>query len=127
MSSREQGHGQALKLAHCKHCGAYSFPADSYGCRVCGSYAAELEESDLPGSPVLVNFVTMHAELSADLDVPCVIGEAQLAPGVIEEAIIDVDDEEQLQIGMALEPVAATLKSGKPTWKFVPAQPGKES
>ncbi|MFW8565595.1 Zn-ribbon domain-containing OB-fold protein [Orrella sp. 11846] len=109
-----------LKIAHCSKCKTYTLPANAYGCRACGAESNLLEAVDLPMSPKLVNFVTLHVALSPELDAPCVIGEIELAPGVIEEAVIDVADEVELKIGMTVSPLLSTTKTGKPLWKFVP-------
>lgn len=110
-----------LQLAHCGACGGYSFPAQSYGCRVCGAAAERLSAVPCPMAPRLRNAVTVHAELIAGLPVPCVIGEVELAPGVVEEALIDAADESQLSLGMALQARAGVDEQGRVRWRFVPA------
>lgn len=116
-----------LKIAHCSKCKAYTLPANAYGCRACGAESGFLEAVDLPSSPKLVNFVTLHVALSSELDAPCVVGEIELAPGVIEEAVIDVIDEAELKIGMTVIPFLSTTKTGKPLWKFVPSTTSGEA
>lgn len=111
-----------LHLAHCAHCGCHTFPATAYGCRQCGR-ADRLSSVSLPQPPVLTNFVTLHAELAPGLPVPCVIGEVQLAPGVVEEALIAAD-EAQLVIGMPLRAEAVPGDGGPPRWHFVPIESG---
>ena len=88
-------------LAHCKGCGAYTFPAKAYGCRQCGS--AQLEAVVLPQTPVLRNFITIHGDVAPGLTPPFVVGEVELAPGVVEEALLTVNDESLLRLGMPLE------------------------
>lgn len=114
---REDG---PLMIARCGKCGTYTLPANAYGCRSCGAVSELLEKVELPGKPKLVNFVTLYAPLSPDLNVPCVIGEVEFAPGVIEEAVIDVLDEANLHIGMALVPCLSKTKTDKPLWIFTP-------
>jgi len=109
-----------LELAHCADCGAHSFPARVYGCRVCGAPRERLNAVPCTQA-VLRNMVTVHAELVPGLPVPCVIGEVELAPGVIEEALIGARDETTLQLGMALTPVAERAADGASRWRFVPA------
>ena len=109
-----------LELAHCADCGAHSFPARAYGCRVCGAPRERLNAVPCTQA-VLRNMVTVHAELVPGLPVPCVIGEVELAPGVIEEALIGARDETTLQLGMALTPVAEGAADGASRWRFVPA------
>jgi uncharacterized OB-fold protein len=108
-----------LRLAECRRCGHHSFPATIYSCRHCGAEDAALQAVTPPDALRLLNFVTVHAELTPGLPVPCVIGEVQLAPGLVEEALIDVASEEALQPGMTLLPRA--IDNGAAiSWRFVP-------
>ena len=88
-------------LAHCTGCGAYTFPANAYGCRHCGS--VQIEAVALPQTPVLRNFITIHGDVAPGLTPPLVVGEVELAPGVVEEALLAVTDESLLRLGMPLE------------------------
>lgn len=110
----------SFTIARCTKCGTYTLPANAYGCRSCGAVSDSLEEVGLPDKPKLVNFVTLYAPLSPDLNVPCVIGEVEFAPGVIEEAVINVPDEANLHIGMALVPCLSNTKTDKALWMFTP-------
>jgi uncharacterized OB-fold protein len=107
-----------LQLAHCSVCNTHTWPPSAYGCRRCGNPA--LSKVPLPQAPKLLNFVTVHSELSPGLPVPCVIGELELAPGVIEEALIGVSDEAGLTLGMAVQPQARVDGQGAVSWRFVP-------
>lgn len=111
-----------LKLAHCRQCGAYTFPAAAYGCRACGAGADRLEAVACPMVPRLRNAVTVHAELAPGLPVPCIIGEVEIAPGVVEEALIDAASEAQLAPGMAMRARSQVDASGKLQWRFAPDQ-----
>jgi uncharacterized OB-fold protein len=117
---------EQLQLAHCPACGAYTFPATAPGCRVCGAAPHTLRAQPLPGTPLLHNYVTVHAALAPGLPVPCVVGEVQLAPGVVEEALIAVADETALRPGMALAAVRvpASAEGGPAGWQFVPLNSG---
>lgn len=110
-----------LRLAHCAACGGYTYPPTAYGCRVCGAAGERLDAVPPPGALHLRNFVTLHAELVPGLPVPCVIGEVELAPGVVEEALIDVADEAALRLDMPLEAVAAADEGAAARWRFRPA------
>ncbi len=110
----------SLRIARCTKCETYTLPVNAYGCRSCGADRSLLEEVDLPDRPKLVNFVTLYAPLSPELNVPCVIGEVEFAPGVIEEAVIDVCDETDLQIGIGLTPRLTRTKTDKALWVFTP-------
>ena len=108
-----------LQLAFCALCGSYTFPAQVYGCRRCGS-SEGLSAVPCPKAPVLKNFVTLHVELAPGLPVPCVIGEVELAPGVIEEALIGVADETELQLEMPLRIESTRGDKGQTRWQFLP-------
>jgi uncharacterized OB-fold protein len=115
-----------LQLAHCATCGAYTFPANAPACRRCGASGDALEVRPLPGNPKLRNAVTLHAQLHPELKAPCVIGEVELAPGVYEEALIDVADEAAAPLGAALQAVPHRLDDGRVQWRFTPVQGGAE-
>lgn len=109
-----------LRLAHCPACGTHTWPASAYGCRRCGNPA--LDAVPLPQAATLLNFVTLHSPLAPGLPVPCVIGEIELAPGLVEEALIGVPDASALTLGMKLTPAAQTDGDGAVSWRFVPLQ-----
>lgn len=109
-----------LMLAHCLACGAYTFPAEAWGCRVCGAPREQLAAVRCPQAPTLRNAVTVHAELAAGLPLPCVIGEVELAPGVVEEALIAAPSEAALTLGMPLRAEAGADDQGRLRWRFVP-------
>jgi len=111
-----------LTLAYCAACGSYTFPANVYACRRCGAAREQLQPRPCPQVPRLRNAVTLHAQLHPDLPVPCVIGEVELAPGVVEEGILDLHDESAAALGMALAAVAHRLDDGTLRWRFVPLE-----
>lgn len=113
-----------LRLGHCQACGAWNYPAESWGCRVCGAPAESLRSEPLPGPAILRNAVTLHAELSPGLPVPCVVGEIELAPGLIEEALLDVADESAVALGAVVEPRHLGEAGGASPWRFVPVGAG---
>ena len=92
-------------LAHCRQCGTYTFPSNAWGCRQCG--ADTLAKVPMPQTPVLRNFITLHGDVVPGLTPPVVVGEVEIAPGVVEEALIAVDDESQLTLDMPMEPIGA--------------------
>lgn len=113
-----------LQLAHCASCGSYTYPANAPACRRCGVPGDRLETRPLPAAPRLRNAITLHAQLHPELKAPCVIGEVELAPGVYEEAVIDVADEAAARLGAALEAVAHRLEDGRVHWRFLPLREG---
>ena len=78
----------------------------------------------MPQPARLINFITLHAEIAPGLPVPCVIGELQIAPGVVEEALIDVPDESQLVLGMTMQAVPRKAEQGAAAWAFRPIDGG---
>lgn len=115
-----------LMLAHCTVCRAHSYPANSWGCRVCGAPAAQLAAVACAPSLRLLNFVTVQGDLVPGVPPPCVIGEVELAPGVVEEALLDVVDESGLVLGMGLSPVAELDEAGAVRrWRFRPVVEGQ--
>lgn len=108
-----------FELAHCSHCQAWSYPPDAWGCRRCGAPA--LSPVAAPQEPVLLEFVTLHTALTTHLPVPCVIADVQLAPGVIEEALIATDNTATLSHGMRLRAERAPAETGA-RWWFRPVE-----
>ena len=113
-----------LLLGHCQACGAWNYPAESWGCRICGAAREQLQPRPLPGPAILRNAVTVHAELVPGLPVPCVVGEIELAPGVVEEALLQVAHEADVVLGAPVEPVHLGDAGGVSPWRFVPAGGG---
>jgi uncharacterized protein len=109
-----------LLLGHCQACGAWNFPAESWGCRACGAANEKLQAKPLPGPAILRNAVTVHAELTPGLPVPCVVGEIELAPGVVEEALLQVASEADVTLGAEVKPVHLGDAGGTGPWRFVP-------
>lgn len=107
-------------LAHCRQCGTYTFPSNAWGCRQCG--ADTLAKVPLPQTPVLRNFVTVHGDLAPGLTPPFVVGEVELAPGVVEEALIAVDDESALRLDMPMEAIGADPADTQRGLRFRPKE-----
>jgi uncharacterized OB-fold protein len=108
----------SLQIGHCSTCGSYTFPSTSWGCRCCGQ--APLAAVPLPQPARLINFVTLNAEIVPGLPVPCVIGELEIAPGVVEEGLLDVSDESELALGMTMQAVPRAAERGSVAWAFRP-------
>jgi|SRR5690625_1619112 len=93
-------------MAICQECNTVNFPANVYGCRRCGAARERLEVSARPGRGVLRTFVTIHKPLVPGLAAPAVVGEVELAEGIVEEVVIQCDDPNALRPGMTLRAVA---------------------
>jgi uncharacterized OB-fold protein len=111
---------KTLQVACCARCGGFSFPPEVPGCRVCGAPREELSAVDCVTPIYLRNFVTVYAALAPGLEVPSVIGEVALCPGIVEEVRIAVASEDMLSLGMALEPVWSETAAGG-GWQFRPS------
>jgi len=111
-----------LLFLQCGQCGRLSFPASSYGCRHCGAPSEAGSVVRRPGLARLRRAVTVHQNLSPGLAAPYVVGELELAPGIVEEAVLDVPDEQGLTPGMTVRAVARDAGEGRYVCRFVPAE-----
>lgn len=107
-------------LAHCRQCGTYTFPSNAWGCRQCG--ADTLDKVPMPQTPVLRNFITLHGDVVPGLTPPVVVGEVEIAPGVVEEALIAVAGESQLTLDMPMEAVGADPADTQRGLRFRPLE-----
>lgn len=112
----------ATLLAHCRLCGTHTFPSNAWGCRACGADPSHLEKVPMPQPPVLRNFITLHGDVAPGLKPPVVIGEVELAPGVVEEALIAVADEAELRLDMPMEPIGADPADTQRGLRFRPVE-----
>jgi uncharacterized protein len=113
-----------LRAMRCAQCDGLSFPLTHYGCPICAAPAERCAEEELSGRATLLSFITIHAKLAPGIEPPIVVGEAELAPGLIEEVMLGVD-ERLLAAGMSIEAVAQEVEvKGKSvvTCRFVPVE-----
>lgn len=81
-------HGRVkLLFGQCRSCDSLTFPANAYGCHFCG--APDLQPVDRDASGTLIAAVTLHADLIPGLSAPQVVGDLELAPGIVEEVLIE--------------------------------------
>ncbi|NYT35919.1 hypothetical protein ERD78_03465 [Allopusillimonas soli] len=95
----------AFSFHQCDKCGALSFPANTFGCHQCGAHTEDGHTISRPGKGVLRTAITVYADICPALKAPYVIGEIELAPGLIEEAVLDVGSEDEVHPGMLMEAV----------------------
>jgi len=100
----EGGRTLELRFARCTACDAPSFPHSPYGCPRCGAPADALREEFRDGRATLLGFVTLHARLAPGIEPPQVVGEAEIAPGLIEEVML-AGDETDFTDGMAIRAI----------------------
>jgi len=123
MYARGSGDTLDLLFLQCRACGALSFPANAYGCHRCGAAREQGETVRRPGVCTLRNRVTVHQNLAPAIAAPYVVGELELAPGIVEEAVLAIDDEAAASPGMTMRAVAMPDPNnpGQFVCRFVPA------
>jgi uncharacterized OB-fold protein len=82
-----------LLFGRCRACDRLGFPANTPGCGHCGAPAEALETVARSGMARLLSCITVHQTLSPALPAPYVVGDLEIAPGVIEEAVLVGNDE----------------------------------
>lgn len=113
-----------LRAGRCADCGGLSFPLTRYGCPKCGAEPEAVSEEALDGTATLLTFLTLHTKLTPTLPVPLVVGEAEIAPGMIEEIML-LGDEDQYRDGMTVRAVPVEITKGDATviaCRFAPAE-----
>lgn len=118
--------GRSLRLlgARCGSCGGLSFPAVNYGCPLCGAPGESCIEEELSGEATLLEFITIHGTVVPGVNPPIVVGEAEIAPGIVEEIELGVH-EDQLRLGMMIQAVPVEIDRSDETviaCRFVPKE-----
>jgi uncharacterized OB-fold protein len=88
----KDGQRLVLRGGRCGACGDLSFPLTAYGCPICGAEPDQMREEPISGRARLLNFLTIHTKLVPGLTPPFVVGEAEIAPGMIDEIMLDGDE-----------------------------------
>jgi uncharacterized OB-fold protein len=101
---------RTLSFLRCGRCGELSFPAEAYGCRVCGAEPREGATVERPAGGVLREYATVHLDLVAGLPAPYVVGWVELAPGLIVESLLAVDSEAELEPGITVQPATGKVE-----------------
>lgn len=118
------GRTMVLRAGRCGACGGLSFPLTGYGCPKCGAEPSEVSEEGLDGTARLLTFLTLHTKLTPTLPVPLVVGEAEIAPGMITEIML-TGDEGQYHDGMIVQAVPVEITKGDATviaCRFAPVE-----
>lgn len=102
------GQGLSLRADRCEACGTLNFPRSPYGCPACGAETGSLREEAMPGRAELLTFITIHQRLAPGIEPPCVVGEARLANGSIQEVMLE-GAEDRFADEMAIEAVPVTV------------------
>ncbi len=120
----EDGRTLRLRASRCGACGGLSFPHAPYGCPLCGAAPERVAEEELSGRARLLEFITIHTPVAPGLKPPVVVGEAEIAPGIVEEIELGVQ-EDRLTLGMEVQAVPVEIgKDGArvAAIRFVPAE-----
>jgi uncharacterized OB-fold protein len=120
----EDGRTLRLRGGRCAACGELSFPLTRYGCPKCGAEPEHVREEAMDGRARLLTFLTLHGKLTPTLPVPLVVGEAEIAPGMIEEIMLD-GEEGRYRDDMMLQAVPVEITKGETTviaCRFAPAE-----
>lgn len=99
---RVAGDRLELLASRCGRCSRLSFPKARYGCPACGAEPDASMEEVLDGRARLLSFATLHAQLAPGLQVPLVVGEVEIADGIVEEVVLGCD-EQHLRPGMPVQ------------------------
>jgi uncharacterized protein len=118
--------GRTLRLrgARCRNCDGLSFPVVNYGCPLCGAPPEACNEEELGGEATLLEFITIHGKVAPGVNPPIVVGEAEIASGIVEEIELGVS-EDQLRLGMTIQAVPVEIARGDErvvACRFVPKE-----
>ncbi|WP_158966706.1 Zn-ribbon domain-containing OB-fold protein [Chachezhania sediminis] len=125
------GHGThgprlVLKAGLCAACGQVHFPKTEFGCPRCGAAPDRVALHALDGAARLLAFATIHTRLSPLITPPCVVGEAEVAPGIVEEVML-VGDEMLYADGMALRAVGIPVARGDRQLMAIRFEPAEDA
>lgn len=110
-----------LVFKQCPACQSLVFPPGLPACAACGHALDEVDPQPLAHPCVLKEFVTVHVPLLANVPVPMVVGEIEVAPGIVRQGVIDAQESE-LAVGQLLRPSIRVDESDRvPRCVFLPA------
>ncbi len=129
MYARGSGETLDLLFLQCGECGALSFPSNAYGCHRCGAASEQGHVVRRPGVATLRQALTVHQNLEPTLTAPYVVGELELADGIVEEGVLAVQDEAAVAVGMTLHAVAVPHPQDAQRFvcRFVPTKSVREA
>lgn len=118
-----------LLFLECGACRSLTFPSNAYGCRACGTPSEHGKIVRRPGICKLHNVLTVHQNLEPTLKAPYVVGEIELAPGIVEEGVLAVEDESAVAPGMTVHAMAAPhpVDAGLFVCRFAPPKAAQEA
>lgn len=119
----EDGRTLVLRAARCGACQALTFPMSPYGCTACGASVDQVSEEPMDSAAQLLTFITIYQKLVPTITPPCVVGEARLANGAIQEIMLDgAEDRFADDMPIVAVPVEVARKDGPViACRFVPA------
>lgn len=98
-----------LNGGRCRTCGYVFFPAQSYGCEICGAPGNQLEPFALKGEGVLRSFATVHLHQGKGIEAPFTVGVILLDDGPAVRAVLTQATDAGLTIGERMR--AAIVRS----------------
>ncbi|UUC96738.1 hypothetical protein [Comamonas sp. C11] len=98
-------HRVAFWFKRCPECSALSFPPGLPSCAACGLSLDAVPNQAHEAPCILREFVTLHVPLVPGIATPVVLGDIEIAPGVVRQGVLAVDSEAQLTLGQQVEPV----------------------
>ncbi|MFN3736187.1 hypothetical protein [Hydrogenophaga sp.] len=108
----DENGGLALWFKRCPACQALAFPPTLPGCAACG-HSLDAVEPHAEGGPFFLReFVTLHVPLVDGIKTPLIVGEVEVAPGLIRQAVIEVAAEAELALGQSMRPVLSGEADG---------------
>lgn len=116
--------GLDLIYGHCAACGEHHFPASPFGCPLCGVAADNVTNVIRPSEAKLLSALTLHAKIDPAIRPPCVIGEAEIAFGLIAEVMLE-GEESDFHAGMTITAIGVPVEQNDATvlaCRFVPAE-----
>lgn len=119
---KENGPELMLIAAECKKCRSLVYPKTPFGCPSCGADGDAMKETLLDGRVTLLSFATMHAKLAPTIAPPCVVGDVEIAPGLLCEVMLQ-GNADQYEIGMTVNAVGIEVEREGETFlacRFIP-------
>jgi uncharacterized OB-fold protein len=118
----EAGALPTIGLLRCGACERLTYPASAYGCSYCGTPRESGTTFNAPARGVLRTWVTVYADFTPAVRAPYVVGDIELAPGIIEQVLVGVADESTLregQILVGMEQPPENDAGGKPVKQYL--------
>lgn len=101
-----------MLIKQCPACQNLTFPPTLPTCAVCGQSLDEVSTKATEGPYLLREFVTIHVPLVEGIVPPMTVGDIEIAPGVVRQAVVSVASETELFVGQAMRPELSVSADG---------------